>query len=246
MKYIEKPNLPQSRVGVVAISSCASESIRKLNNLGIKTIKIKPDIRLPLPINSHADIQMLHIGKAYIFSQNEHLYTGESDIKFDRHIISEIPGRIYPDDVRLNCSIIGNKVICNPKTISKDVLDYFERNSYSIINVNQGYSKCSVCIVNENSIITDDKSIFTAAQKFFDDVLFVSKGSVRLNGYNYGFIGGCCGKIDKDRLAFNGIIESHTDYKLILDFLNKHNINCVELNNSPLTDIGGILPLMEV
>lgn len=245
MKYIEKPNLPQSRVGVVAISSCACESISKLNNLGIKTIEIKPDSRLPLPVNSHADIQMLHIGEDYIFFQNEHLCTGESDIKFNRHIISEIPGNNYPDDVRLNCAVIGNKVICNTKTISKEVFDYFENNNYVIINVNQGYSKCSVCVVDENSIITDDNSVFAAAQNFFNDVLFVSKGSIRLNGYNYGFIGGCCGKIDKNKLAINGVIESHTDYKLILDFLNNHKIELIELNNCPLTDIGGILPLME-
>lgn len=246
MKYIEKPNLPQGRVGLVAISSHARETIVKLENLGIKTIEIAPDLRLPMPINTHADIQMLHSGNDLLFVQDEHLCVGESDKNFNCRIISESPGDKYPDDVRLNCAVIGNKVICNSKTISKEVFEYFERNSYTIINVNQGYSKCSVCIVDENSIIIDDKSIFTAAQNFFNDVLLVSKGSVQLNGYNYGFIGGCCGKTDKYKLAFNGTLESHTDYKLIVDFLNKHNIECIELNSGPLTDIGGILPLMEL
>lgn len=246
MKYIEKPNLPQGRVGAVAISCHALEAIDCLNNMGIKTIEINPDLRFPEPINTHADLQLLHIYKNYIYSQIEHLCIGESELNFNFRKIAELPGSKYPDDVRLNCTIIGNKIICNTKTVSANILKFAETNNYTVINTNQGYSKCSVCVVDENTIITDDKSVFTAAQKFLNDVLFVSKGSIRLDGYNYGFIGGCCGKIDKNKLAFNGAIESHTDYKLITDFLNYHQIECVELSNERLTDIGGILPLTEI
>lgn len=245
MKYVEKPNLPQSRVGAVAISCTARESIDYLNKAGIKTVEIKPDFRLPVPVNTHADLQILHVGKNDIYSQNEHLCIGESELKFNIKNISEFPGSKYPDDVRLNCTIIGNKIICNKKTISADILNFADLNGYTLINTKQGYSRCSVCVVNENAIITDDKSIFTAAQNFLNDVLLISKGSIRLDGYDCGFIGGCCGKIDKDKLAFNGAIESHKDYKLITDFLDKHHVECVELNKEGLTDIGGILPLTE-
>ena len=131
-------------------------------------------------------------------------------------------------------------------TISKEILKFAETNNLIIVNTNQGYSRCSVCVVNENAIITDDKSIFTAAQFFFNDVLFISKGSIKLDGYDCGFIGGCCGKIDKYKLAFNGAIESHKDYKKIIDFLSRNSIECIELNQNRLTDIGGILPLIEI
>lgn len=246
MKYVEKPNLPQSRVGAVAISCTAREAIQYLNNNGIKTIEIPSDNRLPLPVNTHADLQILHVGKNVIFSQSEHLCIGESEQDFEIRKISELPGDLYPHDVRLNCAIIGDKIICNKNTISSDVLNFAESEGFTVISTNQGYSKCSICIVNENAIITDDKSIFTAAQNFLNDVLFISKGSIRLDGYDYGFIGGCCGKIDKNILAFNGAIESHKDYKEITDFLIKHNIECVELKHDRLTDIGGIIPLIEI
>ena len=85
--------------------------------------------------------------------------------------------------------------------------------------------------------MTDDKSVFTAAGKFLNDVLFISKGSIRLKGYDYGFIGGCCGKIDKDKIAFNGELSSHSDYKLILDFLHRNHIECIELKRGRLDDI---------
>lgn len=245
MKYIEKPNLPQGKVTLAAISIQAGESAKKLNSLGIETIKIRPDSRLPEPINSHADIQMLHMSKNSLFVFDEHLFSGDWVTNFHFNKISEVPDNRYPHDVRLNCTIIGNYIICNTKTISKDILKAAESSGLTVINVNQGYSRCSVCVVDENSIITDDESIFRAAGNFLNDTLLISKGSIELNGYDYGFIGGCCGKIDKNKIAFNGAIESHKDYYKITDFLNKKNIECIELCSEPLYDIGGIIPLCE-
>ena len=245
MKYVENPNLPQGRVTLAAISAQAGESIKKLNELGIKTINIQPYDALPEPVNSHADLQILHSGKNNMFCQNEHLCIGESNAKFIINKIQLSAGNTYPNDVRLNCAIIGNKIICNVKTIAREILEFADISGLTVINVKQGYAKCSICVVNENAIITDDKSIYTAAGNFFNDTLFISKGSIGLKGYNYGFIGGCCGKIDKNKIAFNGAIESHKDYKKIIDFLERNSVECVELHNNPLYDIGGILPLCE-
>ena len=237
MKYIEKPNLPQGRVTLAAISSQAGESIKKLNKCGINI--------LPIPVNSHTDLQILHVGNKNIFLQNEHLCTGELETNFIIKKIQAPAGNRYPDDVRLNCAIVDDKIICNKRTIAREILEYAELNGLTIINVNQGYTKCSICVVNENAILTDDKSIYTAAGNFFNDTLLVSKGSIGLNGYGYGFIGGCCGKIDKNKIAFNGAIESHKDYKPILDFLSRNSVDCIELHQNPLYDIGGIIPLGE-
>lgn len=245
MKYIKQPNLPQNPVSLVAVGRSAGESIRKLNEKGIETIIIPDNPLLPEPVKSHADLQILHMGNNVIFCQKEHLYIGESEKKFDIHKITESTGNKYPEDVRLNCTIIGNKIICNEKTISRDVLEFAYINDYTIINVNQGYSRCSVCVINENAIITDDESIYTAAGKFLNDAELISKGSIVLKGYNYGFIGGCCGKLNKNEIGFNGLIESHKDYKKITDILNRNNIICTELSYEPLTDIGGIIPLAE-
>lgn len=245
MKYVESPNLPQSRVVLAAISETAGESIKKLNSLGIETIAVKSSPYLPIPVNSHADLQILHLKNNLLFSQKEHLFEGLANKNFNVRFISQSPNNKYPDDSRLNCALIGNKLICNKKTIAKEILEFAESNDLTVINVNQGYARCSICVVDENSIITDDKGIFAAAQNFLNDALYVSKNSIRLVGYDYGFIGGCCGKINKNVMAFNGRIESHSDYKQIIDFMDKHKMQIIELNNERLTDIGGILPLCE-
>lgn len=244
MKYIKKPNLPQGKVTLAAISEEAGEAITKLNSLGIKTIRIKKYNKLPEPVSSHADIQFLHMENNSIFHY-EHLFLGEFEEKFNLMSIPEKADKKYPDDVRLNCTIIGNKLICNTKTISRSILEYADYNAMTVINVNQGYARCSICVVNENTIITDDKSIFAAAGNFFNDTQYISKGSIGLNGYDYGFIGGCCGKIDKNIIAFNGAIESHKDYKVIIDCLERNNTECIELSRNKLYDIGGIIPLCE-
>lgn len=244
-EYVKRPNLPEREVTHVAVSGQAGESAAKLKELGISSLKVNPDFNLPLPVNSHADIQLLHTGENTVFCHSEHLFAGESIKKFQISQIKEKAGNKYPKDVFLNCTIINDKIICNPKTIAPEILEYAYKQNLTVIPVKQGYSRCSICVVNESAIITDDESIFAAAGNFLNDVLFVSKGSIGLKGYNYGFIGGCCGKISDNKIAFNGRIESHTDSNSIIDFLQKHSVEPIELINGKLLDIGGILPLLQ-
>ncbi len=240
------PNLPQGEVTLAAISTKAGEAKKNLEALGVECVTVSADKRLPLPICDHPDIQMLHLGERDILTTAEHLCAGDLNRKFNVSRIGAECSDKYPDDVLLNCTLIGKHIICNEKTVAREVLEYAYKAGLNIINVNQGYSRCSVCVVDENCIITDDIGIFRSAQFFLDDVLLVSKNSIRLNGYNYGFIGGCSGKIGKDKIGFNGRLESHSDYKLIEEFLCRHNVSAVELSSEVLNDTGGILPLLEI
>jgi hypothetical protein len=244
-QFIKKPNLPTGEVTLVAISADATKAIKSLHSQNIETCLIKADKRFPEPVNSHADLQILHLGNNDFLTSPEHLCTGEIEKKFNLSETGAQPGSTYPNDVLLNCKIVGNNIFLNPKTIAKEILDFAQINSYNVITVNQGYTGCSICAINESAIITDDITIYRSAQNFLNDVLFISKNSIRLKGYDYGFIGGCCGKISANKLAVNGRIESHKDYKDIIDFTSKHNIEIVELSDEVLTDIGGILPLCE-
>ena len=244
-QFIRKPNLPTGDVSAVAISADATEAITKLHSLNIETFIINQNLNLPIPVNSHADLQMLHLGNNTILASSEHLCAGEFDKKFDITAIGAELGNEYPSDVLLNCKIIGKNIFLNTKTIAKEILNFAQNNGLTLINVNQGYTGCSICAINESAIITDDISIYRSAQNFLNDVLFISKNSIRLNGYDYGFIGGCCGKLSHNKLAVNGRIESHKDCNKIIDFLNKYDIEIIELTSEILTDIGGILPLCE-
>ena len=243
--YILNPNLPKGEVSAVAISCDAKKAILSLHTLNINTIIVPQNPILPKPVCTHSDLQLLHLCGNRIFISGKHLCAGELEQNFNINRIGEELGNTYPNDVKLNCKIIGNNIFLNKRTIAKEILEFVEYADMNVINVNQGYTGCSICAINESAIITDDESIFTAAQNFLNDVLLISKGSIRLDGYDYGFIGGCCGKIVENKLAVNGRIESHKDKYKIIDFISKHNIEAIELSDETLTDIGGILPLME-
>ena len=100
-------------------------------------------------------------------------------------------------------------------------------------------------LLNNNALITDDESIYCSAQKNAIDSILINKSSVKLKGRDYGFIGGTCGMIGKNLLAFTGNLDTHIDAELIKSFLKKHSVDYIELNDGPLIDIGGIIPFSE-
>ncbi|MCQ2470859.1 MAG: hypothetical protein MJ147_02360 [Clostridia bacterium] len=244
---LQMPNLPQSRVRHVAVSDFSELLLSKLSELKIEPIITINSANLDEKINYHTDMLMLNLSKGVILadkSQKDNfvklLTIGYKYSEFNSQIKSP-----YPNDSLLNVVFMGDKLICNPKTIDNSIISYAKQADIKIIPVNQGYTKCSVCVLNDNAIITDDESIHTACENFKIDSLLISKGSVKLKGFNYGFIGGCTGLIDKNKLLFNGDINCHKDCNKMLDFLKKHCIKPVIIENQPLCDIGSIIPLTE-
>lgn len=244
-KIIDRPNLPENDVRLVAISESAGEASRFLHSLGIKTVDIQANPQLSQAVSAHADIKFLHTPSHILYAYKEEIDSFKNLQFFTVLGIDYKMSPNYPNDVRLNCAIIGNKIICNKRTVAKEIIEMAKINGFEIIDTKQGYSKCSVCVINEDAIITDDPSIHKAAQNYFNDTLFISKGSIVLKAANYGFIGGCTGKLSKNTIAFNGRIESHEDHNKIIDFINKYKMTAVELTSERLEDIGGIIPLTE-
>ena len=192
----------------------------------------------------HSDLSFFFDGQDTLFIANEMAeYQSELE-KYCRNVvvISEKLGQKYPRDVLLNCVVTGKYFICNPDTVSREIYKKMIDDGYEIVSVRQGYTKCSVLPVSENAIITDDNSIATHCMQVGMDVLEVSKGSVTLNGFNYGFIGGTAGKISDTQIVFNGDITKHSDYEKIHQFLQKYGVSEVSFDGD-LVDIGSIIPI---
>ena len=113
------------------------------------------------------------------------------------------------------------------------------------IHTNQGYARCSTCVVDETSVVTSDEGIAAVLEQEGIEVLRIRPGFVRLPGYDTGFIGGCCGKIGQDLLYFTGKLSSHPDGETIRAFAEQRGVHVVEGAASALLDIGGILPLTQ-
>ena len=58
-RFVEKPNLPESKVTTAAVSGAYPEILEALKAHGIRCVTTEFDTRLPDPIAYHADMQML-------------------------------------------------------------------------------------------------------------------------------------------------------------------------------------------
>ena len=244
-RFLINPNLPENKVTTV-FANIDDNAIKSVfDELAIKVVSVAENKFLDAPVSKHADILANYVGKA-IFLVDENQVELCSFIKNNdgKSVVIENIKSPYPNDCLLNFADIGDYIICNKYILSEQIVKYLPQKE--IIDVKQGYSKCSVCICKQNTVITDDISIYNALLQY-DNInsLLVEKGSVSINKYNYGFIGGCCGLIDKNLLLFNGDLSTHTDFDKIEKFLYDINVKYIDIKGKPLTDIGSIIPITE-
>lgn len=247
---IEIPNLPQQRVTLVAVSEMTPASVVKaLQALSIKVMKVTADNRFTGSVSSHADMRCHLTGSQTGFCTDESLRAeflrrGISLFRTNVHKFSK-----YPEDCSLNAARVGSYVFANPRCMCKELQKFYkeeqEQQKIEFIPVRQGYTKCNIAVVDERSIITEDNGIAAAARKAGLDVLQLRPGMVQLDGYPYGFIGGSCGKLAPNVLAFAGSVWGHPQVEQIIRFLKEHHVRALSLGNGLLQDIGGILPVKE-
>jgi len=143
----------------------------------------------------------------------------------------------------MNAARVGKWLICNKAFTDESIIS--STSSKYIIDTSQGYAKCSTLVVDENSIVTADIDIATKSKACGIDVLKIEQGSIKLDGYNYGFIGGCGAKIDENTMYFTGDIKSHLQGNIISEFINNKGIKIISGSSKELIDIGSIIVLKE-
>ncbi len=244
---ITLPNLPTAKVTCVITAGDVIGLNESLNKLSIKVINTQKSLLLENSLANHADMLIHHIGNNETFLSDEQTFLLGvlEELEFNIRHISKAVNSPYPSDVYLNAARLGKYLICNVKTIAPEILFAAKAIDLEIISVKQGYTKCSVCIIKKNTIITEDIGIGKACTDKGIEVLIISKGSIKLTDHDYGFIGGCTGLIDKNKLAFYGDLKKHKDCREIEMFLAKHNIEPVSLIEDDLQDIGGIIPILQ-
>lgn len=211
--------------------------------LSVRGINIIPTQRIAELINYeqlHADMQICIINDTIFIPENhkEIAEIGER-VRYKIKLCKALSGK-YPHNILLNVALIGNKLFCKVSDVATEIYEYCREHNIEIINVNQGYTKCSTLILNEKSIITADPSISDAASEQGIDVLKITPGHIILEGADYGFIGGASGVIG-DTVYFFGDIETHPDSNKIIDFIEKNNMKQISLCSGMITDIGGFV-----
>lgn len=233
---------------MVAIVDCRipAASLSRLRELDFEVIPMPRADYLDTPVSAHPDMLVfLSFGKLFChlkyYQNHRGIIDKIAEISGLELVVSNEPTSAeYPCDVLFNCVLLGDRLLCNQHTLSKLILAEATSRNLEIIHTNQGYTKCSVCKVSDNAIITADKSIYKACVASGIDTLLVSPNSVGLNGYNCGFIGGTSGN-DGKNIYFCGDISLHPDGKKIVEFCKAYGKRAVSLSNEGLYDVGSIL-----
>lgn len=220
----------------------SNEELTSLEKLKISPIIVPKCCDLYEAIDGHPDIQL------NILNSKQIIVHKNISLKFidklnDLHIkiiySENILTSKYPWDIMLNAVNLDNLFLHNLKYTDKNLLKLVAHKT--LINTKQGYTKCSTAVVSNNALITSDKSIVTSFKNYSIDLLYVPYGDIVLPGLNYGFIGGCCGLISSNKMAFFGNLNCYEYGTKVINFLEKHNVEPVYLKEGKLIDRGSLM-----
>lgn len=194
---------------------------------------------LPEPVSCHPDMSLCCLGDIFIAETTVYSYY-KKYLKGCNVLCGkqEITGN-YPWDIAYNVLVSEDMAIANFKYTDSVVKQELEKLNYKMIDVKQGYARCSSAVLGK-SIISADPSIINACKKMQINFLEIEKGYVELSGYEYGFIGGATGFVD-GKLLFFGDITKHPDFNKIMQFTKNNSIEIDYIKDFPLTDVGTII-----
>lgn len=220
---------------------CFADELSKTGHNVIFSDTVKA---FPQPEQAHADMQILTINNTvFVLQECEKLKT--LPYKENLIICKNKAGKKYPENILLNFLFFNNKLYGKVSAIDPTLYKYCVKNDIEIVNINQGYARCSTLILNNRTAVTADISIKNALEKGGAEVLLISSGDIKLEGYDYGFIGGASGKISDNTVVFFGNAEMHPYYSSIRELCSKNKIGIKILcKNMPLTDVGGIVKIL--
>jgi len=239
------PFIPIHKSDIAIVDGRVSQEIlcnlKKLNLEVILTCKCE---ELYEAISYHPDIVLHPINRnTLIVAPNVYDYycdvlshTGINLIKGEKKL-----ERNYPNNVAYNVARVGDYMLHNLKYTDEKLKFYLHKENVEFINVKQGYTKCSISIINNKAIITSDPSIYKESIKLNLDTLFIDKGFIELPGLEYGFIGGATGLLSPNKLMITGSFDDHPDKNKINLFMEKYGVSPIILSNKKIIDMGSII-----
>ncbi len=142
----------------------------------------------------------------------------------------------YPNDIAYNIVTTKEVLIHNLEYTNPLLALHSKYTNKHLIQVKQGYTKCSTVVVDQHHLITSDRGIYDNVKDYME-VLLIQPGHVELEGFEFGFLGGASATLD-DTVVFHGDLSKHPDYQEIVSFIESARKKVLYFHEFPLTDIG--------
>ena len=216
---------------------------QKFKDMGYEIVEVQTNTDLYPEISSHVDIFACKVGNEIIVEPTQKLKNISNLVYGKEKILIS-----YPADIKYNVCVIGKKAIHNLKYTDEILKQKLIDNDFELINTTQGYTNCSIAVIDDNSAIVSDKGLYKIL-KFHDiDTLLVENNlDIKLlNGENYsskkGFIGGCITRLGDSIIVFGDLNKIDIDGR-IRDFITSKNLKIIELKGLDIIDYGGLIEI---
>lgn len=221
----------------------------KLKELGYNLIEIKPSENVYEEISAHVDIFTCIIGNKLIVEPTTYVAIKENlPVNYNIEQGKEKIENKYPYDIKYNVCTIGNKALHNFEFTDPKIKEELKAQGYELINTTQGYTNCSIAVIDENSAVVTDKGLYKILLKHNIDVLYIqNKLDIKLltsEGYSNktGFIGGAISRIDENVIVFGDLNKIDPDEK-IREFILSKKLGIIEFKGLDVIDYGGMVLL---
>ena len=218
---------------------------QKIQDIGYEIIEVQTNQEVYPEISSHADIFVCKVRNEIIiepsqkFKELSNFVYGEEKIRIK-----------YPQDIKYNVCIIGNIAIHNLNYTDKILKQKLIDNHFELVNTTQGYTNCSIAVINENSAIVTDKGLNKILQKHGIKTLYLNERlDIKLlkeNKYSEkkGFIGGCISRLG-DKVIIFGDLDKIDSKNKMRNFINEKGLEIIEFKGLDVIDYGGLIEIEE-
>lgn len=193
-------------------------------------------------ISGHADVFFCKVEDVLVVAPNCPTYA----LTFlDKHKVNyvlgyEKVGAKFPETAKYNALINSEYLIHNLNYTDNKILELAEERNLKLINIRQAYTRCTTVFLNNNSVLTSDDSICKKMRSLGFDVLQIKSKKIKLEGFEFGFIGGCVG-VFENKIVFTSSLKNIELGEEIKLFCNLVKLEIIELDNKDMTDVGGLI-----
>ena len=163
MSLLRHPRLPEGEATHVLASGEFPWLVEALERRGLTVVATQRDSRLPGPVQFHPDLQTCPLPDKQMFVlKNSPLQPALKALGFSLRETQCEPSGTYPGDALCGCFPWGPWLVSNPKAIDRAIAQEAQKQGLQPLPVRQGYSACSVALVDGESAITADRGMFQA------------------------------------------------------------------------------------
>jgi hypothetical protein len=191
-------------------------------------------------ISGHPDIFFCPTPAGLIVSPNlpEKYFTILDQNKIN-YIKGSLPvGQEYPETARYNSLVTDRFIIQNPASSDPEIRNM--NPELEIISVKQGYVRCNLIPLPNETFITSDRGIEKSLKQRSLEELFVDPTCVQLDEFDNGFFGGACGLVG-NAFFVCGSLRYFKESILIEAFAARAGVTLIELYVGKPVDVGTVL-----